>query len=92
MAEAREPRGMRRADLAAFLESVYASQERELLCSEFAEALPAYVDWVAAGRVEPADPRFAAVAHHARQCPECGEACEALLAIVRSGPPPASNG
>jgi hypothetical protein len=67
----------------AFLEAVRNSQDDELLCSEFAELLPAYADRVLAGTPEPGDPRFPAVAHHARQCPECGEVCRALIEVAR---------
>lgn len=87
MPEREQGRGVTRADLAAFLRSIYDSREDELLCSEFAEALPAYVDWVLAGRPAPGDPRFTAVAHHAHQCPECGEACEALIQVARGAEP-----
>lgn len=81
-------RGVRREDLAAFLASVWDSREDELPCSEFAERLAGYVDWLAAGRPAPGDPVFAAVEHHTRQCPECGEACEALLQVVRRSAAP----
>ena len=75
---------MNRQSFLAFLRSVFDVQEREMLCSEFFEALPRYVDWVEAGRRAAADEELAGVAHHLDQCPECREAYEALLVVTRA--------
>jgi predicted anti-sigma-YlaC factor YlaD len=65
-----------------FLRSVFDAYEREMVCSEFFEALPSYVDWVVAGRPGPADEALISVEHHIGQCKECREAYTALIAIT----------
>jgi hypothetical protein len=67
-----------------FLRSVFDAYEREMVCSEFFEALPRFVDWVVAGRPGPADETLTRVEHHIGQCKECREAYAALLAMTRA--------
>ena len=55
-----------------------------MLCSEFFEALPRYVEWVVAGRQTSSDETLPRVAHHIGQCPECRESYEALLIVTRA--------
>jgi len=70
--------------------AIFDTREDEIVCSEFFELLPKYVDLVLAtadasplrlGQPAEALPQ---VAHHILQCPECAEAYEALLEIERS--------
>ena len=78
------PQPVKRDAFLEFLRSVFDAYEREMVCSEFFEALPRYVDWVVAGRSGPVDERLTSVEHHIGQCKECREAYEALLAIMRA--------
>jgi hypothetical protein len=64
------------------IRSVFAVREREMLCSEFFEILPRYVDVQVAG--EDVDIVFPNVRHHLHQCPECDEVYQALLKAVQS--------
>ena len=48
---------------------IYATQDIELDCDEFFEAIPKYVDTEVAG--EKTNPRFQKIEHHLRQCPHC---------------------
>jgi hypothetical protein len=72
------------------LRAVFDTREDEIVCSEFFEALPRYVDLVLAtadaSRLQLGQPAEALpqVAHHIQQCSECAEAYEALLEIERS--------
>lgn len=90
---------MKREDFLHLIRSIFGAQEKEMLCSEFFELLPRYVDLVLAGEdpskrgwahwKEPRPPglpelKLPQVAHHMAQCPECGEAYEALLKVARS--------
>ena len=81
---------MNQAQFLELLRAIFDTREDEIVCSEFFELLPRYVDLVLAApdasspRLgEPADV-LPHVAHHIRQCSECGEAYEALLEIERS--------
>jgi hypothetical protein len=64
------------------IRSIFAVQDEEMLCSEFFEALPRYVDLKAAG--EDADKEFPKLSHHLHQCLECDEVYQALLKAVQS--------
>ena len=81
---------MNHAQFLELLRVIFDSREDEIVCSEFFELLPKYVDLVLAtpdasspqrGRPAEALPQ---VAHHILQCSECAEAYEALLEIERS--------
>jgi hypothetical protein len=78
------------AQFLELLRAIFDTREDEIVCSEFFELLPKYVDLVLAtadasrlqlGRPAEALPQ---VAHHILQCSECAEAYEALLEIERS--------
>jgi hypothetical protein len=78
------------AQFLELLRAIFDTREDEIVCSEFFELLPRYVDLVLAvpdasgPRLgEPADV-LPHVAHHILQCAECAEAYEALLEIERS--------
>jgi hypothetical protein len=80
------------SSLRQLLETIFASQESEIACSEFFELLPGYVDQLS-GSPDPAPPGprlpdavVARVAHHAAQCAECGEEFRALLEVTRGDP------
>ena len=81
---------MNHAQFLKLLGAIFATREDEIVCSEFFELLPTYVDLVLAtpdasplqfGRPAEALPQ---VAQHILQCSECAEAYEALLEIERS--------
>ena len=90
---------MKRQQLLHLIRSIFGAQEEEMLCSEFFELLPAYVDLVLAGEdpsglgssqgKEPRplglpEPKVAQVSHHMAQCPECAEGFGVLLNVARS--------
>jgi len=62
--------------------SIFIVQEEEMLCSEFFEILPQYVDLQIAGKE--VDKLFPKLGHHLHQCPECNEVYQALLKAVQS--------
>ncbi len=64
------------------IRSIFAVQDEEMLCSEFFEILPRYVDLQAAG--EDADTHFPKLTHHLHQCPECDEVYQALRKGIES--------
>ena len=81
---------MNHAQFLKLLRAIFDTRDDEIVCSEFFELLPRYVDLVLAtadasplqlGQAGDALPQ---VAHHILQCPECAEAYEALLEIERS--------
>jgi hypothetical protein len=78
------------AQFLKLLRAIFDTREDEIVCSEFFELLPKYVDLVlataGASRLQirlPAEV-LPQVAHHILQCSECAEAYEALLEIERS--------
>jgi hypothetical protein len=75
--------GLSREAFRDFLRSVFQVRESDMLCSEFFEALPRYVESVVAGRPA-SDEELARVAHHVTQCPECRETYDALLLVIRA--------
>jgi hypothetical protein len=54
-----------------------------MLCSEFFDILPRYVDLQVEGK-DDIDKLFPKVSHHLHQCPECNEVYQALLQAVQS--------
>jgi hypothetical protein len=72
------------------LRSIFGARDEEIVCSEFFERLPRYVELVLAAadpsrrRVGQPAEVLPQVAHHIVQCSECGEAYEALLEVERS--------
>jgi hypothetical protein len=70
------------AALIQFLGTIFETRETELVCSEFFERLPRYVDLVASsGAPGAAQSAFPQVAQHIAQCMECGEEYQALLEV-----------
>jgi hypothetical protein len=67
-------------DLKRLIHSVFASREEEMLCSEFFEQLPRYVEMEASG--QDAAGLLPEVAHHLQQCSECGELYRALSEAI----------
>ncbi len=61
---------------------VFGARDDEIVCSEFADKLPRFVDLECAG--ENADKQMPEVRHHIHQCPECGNVYRALRDIVRA--------
>ena len=70
------------------LRAIFETRDDEIVCSEFFERLPQYVDLVLAtadaSRLGEAAEALPQVAHHILQCSECAEVFEALLEIERS--------
>lgn len=64
------------------IRSIFAVKDQEMLCSEFFDILPHFVDLQVAGK--DADKLFLEVSHHLQQCPECNEVYEAVLKAVQS--------
>jgi len=62
--------------------SIFAVKDKEMLCSEFFDILPRYVDLQVVGK--DIDKLFPEVGHHLHQCPECNEVYQALLQTVQS--------
>ena len=81
---------MNHAQFLELLRAIFDTREDEIVCSEFFELLPRYVDLVLAtadaSRPQPGQPAniLPQVAHHILQCSECADAYEALLEIERS--------
>lgn len=72
---------MNRAKFQQLIRSIFAVKDQEMLCSEFFDNLPRFVDLRIAG--EDADKLFPEVTHHLKQCPECNEVYQALLQAVQ---------
>ena len=53
-----------------WIRRIYATQEEELDCDGFFEAIPKVVDMEVAGE-KTNNPRFAEVEHHFKQCSQC---------------------
>jgi hypothetical protein len=64
------------------IRSIFAVQDKEILCSKFFDILPRYVDLQLEGK--DVDMFFPEVSHHLHQCPECNEIYQALLQAVQS--------
>ena len=71
------------AALSRLLGTIFEARESEIVCSEFFELLPAYVDLAASSGTPAAQSAFPQVAQHIAQCSECGEEYQALLQITR---------
>lgn len=73
--------------LRQIMRTIYGAEERQIVCSEFFDRLPAYVDLQLAGEASGAVAERAMpdVAHYIAQCPECGEAYQALVTVARAG-------
>ncbi len=66
--------------------TIFAVKESEILCSEFFDILPRYVDLQLSGQ----DPTtiLPDVSHHLHQCPECHEVYLALLQATEAADDP----
>ena len=65
-----------------FIQSIFVARETEMLCSEFFDILPRYVDQQLEGK--DVDKLFPEVRHHLHQCPECNETYQGLVQAVQS--------
>ncbi len=74
---------MDRAALIRILDTIFETREDEIVCSQFFQLLPIYVDLVASSGAPAAQSAFPQVTHHIAQCTECGEEYQALLQIIR---------
>jgi hypothetical protein len=72
---------MKRAEFLQFIRSILATEDVEILCTEFFDLLPRYVDLELSG--QEAAQLLPHVAHHLGQCPECYEVYQALLKATR---------
>lgn len=73
---------MKRDEFKQLILSVFATKDEEILCSEFFDSLPRFVDLQLSG--QDAATLLPHVNHHLYQCPECNEVCNALLQAARS--------
>ncbi len=73
---------MKAEQFGQLIRSILRTSDEEILCSEFFDLLPGYVDLEAAG--QDASTRLPQVHHHLGQCPECNEVYEALRDAVRA--------
>ncbi len=73
---------MKRDRFEQLIQSIFAARESEILCGEFFDLLPQYVDLQMA-RQDPAA-LLPQVSHHLHQCPECNEVYLALLQAVQT--------
>ncbi len=64
------------------IKSIFAVKESEILCGEFFDLLPRFVDLQVEG--QDAATTLPQVSHHLHQCPECNEVYLALLQAARS--------
>jgi hypothetical protein len=72
---------MTRAEFLQLIRSIFATEDAEILCTEFFALLPQYVDLELSG--QEAAQRLPQVAQHLGQCPECYEVYQALLKATR---------
>ena len=72
---------MKRKDLGRLIDTIFATKGGDtMLCAEYFDELPHYVDLKVAG--EDAAALLPEVKHHMHQCPECEEVYRALLQLV----------
>jgi hypothetical protein len=72
---------MKQKDFTRLIDTIFAAKSGdEMLCSEYFEELPRYVDLEVAGQNAAA--MLPEVKHHMHQCPECEEVYLALLKLV----------
>jgi len=73
---------MKREEFKRLVLSIFAARDAEILCSEFFELLPSFVDLQLSG--QDAATLLPEVSHHLHQCPECNEVYHALLQVAQS--------
>lgn len=73
---------MKREQFTQLIRSIFAAKDEEILCTEFVQLLPRFVDLELSNQ----EPRtlLPEVDHHLHQCPECDEVYQALLHAARS--------
>lgn len=72
---------MKRKEFTRLIDTIFAAKgEEEMLCTEYFDQLPRYVDIEASG-VDAAN-LLPDVKHHMHQCPECEEVYLALRNLV----------
>lgn len=72
---------MKRKDFSRLIDTVFAAKDgEEMVCSDYFEELPRYVDFEVSG--QDAATLAPEVKHHIHQCPECEEVYLALLDLV----------
>jgi hypothetical protein len=77
---------VKQKDLARLIDTIFATEGGDImLCSEYFDELPRYVDLEIAG--EDAAALLPEVKHHMHQCPECEEVYRALLKLVKENSP-----
>lgn len=84
--ESSEDWSMKGEQLKQLILSIFGAKDEEILCSDFFERLPRFVDLQVAG--QDAARLLPEVNHHLGQCPECNEVYQALLQAARSGDQP----
>jgi hypothetical protein len=72
---------MKHADFLQLMRAIFATEDVEILCTEFFALLPRYVDLELSG--QQAAQLLPHVAHHLSQCPECYEVYQVLLQAIR---------
>jgi hypothetical protein len=73
---------MKQKDFTRLIDTIFAANSgEEMLCSDYFDQLPRYVDLEVAG--QDAAALLPEVKHHMHQCPECEEVYLALLKLVR---------
>lgn len=73
---------MKKKTFEYLIRSVFDVKESEILCGEFFDLLPHFVDLQVSG--QDAAATLPQVLHHTHQCPECGEVYLALLQAAQS--------
>ena len=74
---------MKHKDFTRLIDTVLAAKSgEEMLCTEYFDELPRYVDIEASG--QDAGALLPEVKHHMHQCPECEEVYLALLRLVNA--------
>lgn len=73
---------MKKEEFESLIRSIYAAKESEILCGDFFDALPRFVDLQLSG--QDALTLLPEINHHLHQCPECNEVYLALLQAARS--------
>lgn len=73
---------MKKETLEHLIRSIFAVKESEILCGEFFDLLPRFVDLQVSG--QDAATTLPQVSHHLHQCPECNEVYLALMHATQS--------
>ncbi len=80
---------MNRDTFEQLIGSIFAVKDTEILCTEFFDLLPQFVDRELAE--QDAATRFPKMSQHLHQCPECNEVYLALLDAARETRDPESK-